>query len=554
MVKPPTNGDADSTSPSGKQPKVRIANPCDGCTIRRVRCEAERPCHECRKRGIPCTTLRARHKRGPKGPRLETSRRVLEFQRNYAATHGPKAKRSNGPVDALGSDESTQATVAEGSRLMDLDLNLSNRSQSSSLNSSEPGWHGRLSLESYGVFLKLMRDRMQCIWPVVDYDDLIVKFADENAHDFHALAASVCAATIGQLRLPEHLGQQKRSLAHQFAQDSRSFRNQFDFMEDISVTSMLTSYFLHMYYVNAGKYSTAGFYMRECITYAQAMHLDRSETYDPLESHERSLKLRSYWLILITERTYCAQNRVPTILPTIDKLPPLDIDAGIDPMILAAFKSLVSLFACLRANITEVATAPSDEVFDMKRLMRYQMDLTVDPRSPGFDEAQCVDIFVTRQWIRLLIWEYTVRHFPLPYHGETPAFSLSFPVPVARELLGALSSVRNDSIVLHGWALELKVFRVADLLLDIMSLSAFWRSNDTMVIGAEDVVQSLSNVLLAVGGPDSAFLAQTRLRLGEFAVSKGSLVRSKLIETESKEDQNEDLLLEDSPLPDPTWD
>jgi hypothetical protein len=154
----------------------------------------------------------------------------------------------------------------------------------------------------YKSFLKLMKDRMQCIWPVINYDDLIASFTEESAHESHALAASVCAATIGQLRLPEHLGQRKRSLAFQFAQDSRSFRNQFDFMETISVPSMLTSYFLHMYYVNAGKFQTAGFYMRECITYAQAMRLDHSETYDFLEPHDRSLKLRSYWLILITER------------------------------------------------------------------------------------------------------------------------------------------------------------------------------------------------------------------------------------------------------------
>lgn len=113
----------------------------------------------------------------------------------------------------------------------------------------------------------------------------------------------------------------------------------------------------------------------------------------------------------------------------------------------------MSLFACLRANITEVATVPSNEVFDANRLMRYQMDLSVDPRSPKFDEAQCVDLFVTRQWIRLLIWEYTVRHFPLPFQSEVPGFSLSFPVPVARELLSTLSSAKNDSILCHGWAL-----------------------------------------------------------------------------------------------------
>ena len=59
-----------------------------------------------------------------------------------------------------------------------------------------------------------------------------------------------------------------------------------------------------------------------------------------------------------------------------------------------------------------------------------------------------------------------------------------------------------------------------------------------MIIGAEDVVQSLSNVLLAVGGSDSAFLAQTRLRLGDIAVSKGSLVRPKLTAVEEDEEQN----------------
>ena len=152
-------------------------------------------------------------------------------------------------------------------------------------------------------------------------------------------------------------------------------------------------------------------------------------------------------------RTYCAQNGAPTILPTIDKRPPLDVDTGLHPVLIEGFSSLISLFACLRANITEVATTPSNEVFDLKRLMRYQMDLAVDPRAPNFDEAQSVDIFVTRQWIRLLIWEYTLRHFPLPYHAEVPGFSLSFPVPVARELLGTLSSAHENSIICHGWAL-----------------------------------------------------------------------------------------------------
>lgn len=70
------------------------------------------------------------------------------------------------------------------------------------------------------------------------------------------------------------------------------------------------------------------------------------------------------------------------------------------------------------------------------------------------------------------------------------------------------------------------------MLLDIMSMSSLWRSNDTMMVGAEDVVLSLSNVLLSVGGETSPFVSQTRIRMGELLVSKGSLVRPKLVMTD----------------------
>ena len=79
------------------------------------------------------------------------------------------------------------------------------------------------------------------------------------------------------------------------------------------------------------------------------------------------------------------------------------------------------------------------------------------------------------------------------------------------------------------------------MLLDIMSLSSLWRTNDTMMVGAEDVVQSLSNVLLAVGGTESVFVSQTRLRLGELAVAKGSLVRPRLLAVDDEDCEEEAL-------------
>lgn len=81
---------------------------------------------------------------------------------------------------------------------------------------------------------------------------------------------------------------------------------------------------------------------------------------------------------------------------------------------------------------------------------------------------------------------------------------------------------------------------MADLLLDILSLSSLWRSHDRMLIGAEDIVKSLSNVLHSVGGPTSPFAKQTQMRLGELVTAQGSLVRPQLLLEEEKMAGDED--------------
>jgi hypothetical protein len=69
-------------------------------------------------------------------------------------------------------------------------------------------------------------------------------------------------------------------------------------------------------------------------------------------------------------------------------------------------------------------------------------------------ESQRVDLFVTRQWVRLILWEYATRHFPMASHAQDLAFSLYLPVSVSHELLGHLSSVSTDgSIRPHGFSM-----------------------------------------------------------------------------------------------------
>lgn len=162
----------------------------------------------------------------------------------------------------------------------------------------------RLPIDAYCKYLGIFRDRLYPVWPVVNVDDLISKLIfDINDLESYALAASVCAASIAQLRLPEHTESCEAAISsHQFAKDAQTVREQYDYRECHKLSSILTPFFLHIYFANASKIRTAAVYLRESIASVHWLGLDRQETYEPLDRKERSLKLRIFWMLFISER------------------------------------------------------------------------------------------------------------------------------------------------------------------------------------------------------------------------------------------------------------
>lgn len=65
---------------------------------------------------------------------------------------------------------------------------------------------------------------------------------------------------------------------------------------------------------------------------------------------------------------------------------------------------------------------------------------------------------------------------------------------------------------------ELKVFRIADALVDILACQAAATAAhrpDGMLVSSRDALHALERVLSTVGGPDSLFLRRLRLRMAE---------------------------------------
>jgi hypothetical protein len=138
----------------------------------------------------------------------------------------------------------------------------------------------------------------------------------------------------------------------------------------------------------------------------------------------------------------------------IDAMPHYEYDQkGAD---LRAFMSLTRLFSFLRTPASAIAGG-SGRQGDMAtagtELAAVQAKLASDGDDAALNETQRVDLCVTRQWIRILTWEYMTRRFPMSCHTDDPAFSLLLPVQIGREVLSFMATVDSSFILAHGYGM-----------------------------------------------------------------------------------------------------
>ncbi|CAM1505989.1 Fc.00g116260.m01.CDS01 [Cosmosporella sp. VM-42] len=451
---------------------------------------------ECTSRFLTCTSFRTQKKRGPKGMKPATARKVQEAQKRLRKQreeqhqlelntqrqqqqvdqeqdeqqqqpHQQKQSESPNP-DGLNHESSSECGSSQNSSLASKD-ELSPQATPCIQNlgfqfptgKSQPSiLPEQLPLATYCEILTLFDERLYPVWPVVTADALIAKLtADENDYESWALAASLCAATIAQLRLQEHTDIWDVPLSHNFSCTSQRLRELYDYRESYSFSSLLTPFFLHIYFANTGKLRTAGIYLRESITYVHGLSLDQPETYHTLNDRERSFRLRLFWLVFISERTYCAENGFPTVLVPIREMPPVEDRENDKNRITQAFASLTQIFAHLRGDILD-ASPSCGSTLDPDKIVASQSDLAVERHTLVSSEIQRVDIF------------------------------------------------------------ELKVYRVADVLMDLLGCTPDAAREHGMWVGLEGILYSLKDLLLDIGGHESVFLdkLQTRMATSEFAV------------------------------------
>jgi hypothetical protein len=78
------------------------------------------------------------------------------------------------------------------------------------------------------------------------------------------------------------------------------------------------------------------------------------------------------------------------------------------------------------------------------------------------------DILVTQQWLRLIVWQSSMRQGLLSSNAEDESMTFRYPLKIAHSLLNVISSLPTTSIEVHGMGIFEKIFEIGNTMLDVM--------------------------------------------------------------------------------------
>jgi len=386
-------------------------------------------------------------------------------------------------------------------------------------------------------YLEAYQKRGYGIWPVVDTEALTGRLLTQpNDLEAYALANAICAAIVSQFSIGLEPGSPVegpyRIPSAVFEFEAKKARNESDHMENVTISSLLASFFLHVYSANVGRMNASTVLLGEAIFKAHILGLHKTTHYQNLSAEQTQCALRIYWLLFITERAHSLQHDVPTTLKRTPDLPHLEDlhDGSVTP----AFVQLCRLFNILDVTITAEPAGARQAL----ALAQQQLSCDEDPRSLE-NEIQRADITMTQQWMRIFLWQHALNVTNLSSRAsQDEEFSFRFPAKVAQNVLSNLSSLSRQSVEAHGPGMESKLFDVANSLADVMMIMPSLNHESRFDVGPRDLIHSLAQVLgnFRGGNPSVINILQEKLTTLGFAAGSPQ----KLIDLSSPEEEYEE--------------
>lgn len=520
---------------SDRAPKVQA---CDGCRTRKVRCNGRQPCPQCEHFNLPCTFSPKKERTyGRRGRLVAQLRKGGNGKQSIPGSDSafpPLRPCGSGNVlreETPNIPSNPASTPAEDDRHSGdnpgVEPNTKAHGPCAILVTKEASSpvtaHANYTTEYFQALIPDFESYTYPVNPIVTSDQIRHSIRLMSTDTTHAaLVYSFAAVTINltmtqqqhthklsinfinsnELGMPittserihDLMNHTIRARAQVMPVDALSERG---LSEDLIEIRIVTCIFLEICWMAFKKPEKAFLILREAISLIQLLHIDRGT--GRLTESEYARRQRIYWEAYIHERFLTITNCFPSILRPLrnsktmtDHSIPINIDSG--------FKRLIKLFLILDDDLLANWMAQNDNAADplnddrldndsitvewiehkQQQLDNEEAEVEAEQRRlrgtpAALTELQLADLFITRAWLRTIVWQIAMSDFLLssgPAGSERhEALSLFFPAQRLSAQLRKLAQFQVEtSIGKHGSGILQKIFEIANTIADVMTL------------------------------------------------------------------------------------
>lgn len=434
----------------------RATRACEPCRVRKVKCNGATPCSQCAHLNLSCIYSTAPSKRKP-GVR---GRLVAQLRQ--------------GTTDSRSSTTPPQVQ-------------------------DSPTGSGLYTADFFLNLITAYEDAVFPVNPIISSSEIVAAVENmEQSFEDSALVFAFGAVTINLSELSQGVNDDTTTrmtdlMHHSFrAHRQAELGSEIDSRLPVTVKRIMTCIFLEICLMALKRFDRSLAILREAIAMIQMLQVDQNVSERRIDDQELARRQRLYWEAFIHERFLTIMPGYPSQLPPLRTGVPLP-DWSIPQHVKAGFDRLIHLFLIMDDTFLSHWRALQDPELESPQITsdwieskQAQLDEdeigTAETEKElicggyaGLSELQHADLFVTRLWLRTLVWQLALSQGLLqsvPPKNSHEGFSMHFPTQrlsaQLRNLVGRLDRV--ESIGIHGSGILQKLFDITSTVADVLAL------------------------------------------------------------------------------------
>ncbi|MCJ1478431.1 hypothetical protein MMC13_007111 [Lambiella insularis] len=372
---------------------------------------------------------------------------------------------------------------------------------------------GLVSADTVEICVSYFFENFYATMPVLNRAHIQQSLADmHSASASYCLIGSLCAFVVIQPDFHVQCNEDKqrttsmRRVAAQclrLVEETLRVWSSHDHKDNPTLTDVLIAFFLSAAYFGLEKANAAWIHLREAITLAQLLGMHDEATYHPGDV-DADFRRRLFWLLYVSERGFALHKHRPLALHTTIEYPTITEGAD-DAVALTGLTCLCNLFRIIDDTFSRVwNTARSECSSTWLAGLQRQLDeaLPADLKCP---EAQEADLRITKQWLKIVIWQMSTASGCLSSTSTDDFLGFTYPIDVSKEVVAITSRLSRQALEVHGVGLIEKLFDVACTLIDVMSCVPI--ETATFEVGPKDYLAHFYHLISTLRQGESRFVA-----------------------------------------------